>query len=157
MYIYIYHNLEYLYEQPENSYIMIMIYDYIIIYLIFIICHNHLWKIIVIILPTYPKCSYDQLLDYDVYIYIYIHIYISIHIYIFFFSGYLHIYIHIYIYIYIYLVVGKPLDFRWIFLMAVWHGRLLDATRINVGMWSKPEKSLKNPSVGWGWTRPFLS
>ena len=82
MYIYIYHNLEYLYEQPENSYIMIMIYDYIIIYLIFIICHNHLWKIIVIILPTYPKCSYDQLLDYDVYIYI--HIYISIHIYIFF-------------------------------------------------------------------------
>ena len=81
-YVYIYHNLEYLYEQPENSYIMIMIYDYIIIYLIFIICHNHLWKIIVIILPTYPKCSYDQLLDYDVYIYI--HIYISIHIYIFF-------------------------------------------------------------------------
>ena len=51
-----------------------------------------------------------------------------------------HIYISIYIYIY--LVVGKPLDFRWNFLMAVWHGRLLGATRINVGMWSKP-KSLK--------------
>ena len=68
----------------------------------------------------------------------YIYIYTYLYTYIYIYSGYLHIYIHIYIY----LVVGKPLDFRWNFLMAVWHGRLLDATRINVGMWSKP-KSLK--------------